>query len=343
MHLDGNVQTLVPPVPLSHLEPNRPSRMRRIELRTLEVFVTVADTGNMTVTAKKLGMTQPAVSQVVRQLEKDIGSSLLDRELRPLRLTPSGVVLIKRARQLLTDADRLCAEVHFTENAQLPRLRVGFVDSFAITVGPNIATSLKQDVEQLIVRSAVTQELRSALICRDLDIIISSDSLEDVPDLERRRLLREPYVLIVPNEPKRRWDSMSLADLATALPLIRLSTRSVMGVQVDRHLGWLRIEAPRGTEFDSVEVVAATVAKGGGWAIVPPLSLARAAASLPHLRLLPLPGPSLARSLYLVSRSGEFDSIAESLALRCSPMLRAELTSKFEHVAPWILDLVQIN
>src|SRR5687767_1833546 len=93
------------------------TRRAKVDLRALEVFVTVAETGNMTVAARKLGMTQPAVSQIFRRLEDDVRSPLLDRDLRPLRLTPAGVAVFTRAKQLLADVARLRREIHLATDS----------------------------------------------------------------------------------------------------------------------------------------------------------------------------------------------------------------------------------
>ena len=73
-------------------------------LRALEVFVSVAETGSMTTAGQSLGMTQSAISQQIKNLEEAFGASLIDRDLRPLRLTTPGVMLLQRAQRLLVDA-----------------------------------------------------------------------------------------------------------------------------------------------------------------------------------------------------------------------------------------------
>src|SRR3546814_10973483 len=57
------------------------------DLRSLRVFVMVAEAGGMTSAARQLGLTQSSVSQIVGNLEEALGSALFDRSVRPLALT----------------------------------------------------------------------------------------------------------------------------------------------------------------------------------------------------------------------------------------------------------------
>jgi DNA-binding transcriptional LysR family regulator len=319
------------------------SRRARIDLRALEVFVMVAEIGNMTTAARKLSMTQPAVSQIFRRLEDDVGSALIDRDLRPLRVTPAGAALFTRAKQLLTDVDRLYREIHLAADAQLPRFRIGFVDSFATTAGPQLVKSMQSEVEQLLVWSGIAPELREELINRDLDMIISPDALDGIEAISCERLLQEAYIVVLPAELKRQAGALSLADLVGRYPLIRYSSRSLIGTQIDRHLRWLRIDAPKRNEFDSSESVMAMVAEGIGWAITTPLALAQAPAAFSRLAPIPLPGPQLSRSLYLVYRMGEFPGMPERIATRSARILRSEVVAKLQQLAPWLAQQIQIG
>lgn len=322
---------------------SRVARKHLIDLRALDVFVTVAEVGNMTVAARKLSMTQPAVSQIFRILEDEIGSPLLDRELRPLRLTPAGVALFSRAKQLLTDAERLYRELHTTTDSVLPRFRMGFVDSFATTAGAQLVKAMQDEIEQLLVWSGIAPELRDELINRDLDLIVSPDALDGVDGVESKRILQESYILIVPTTLKRQASTMSLTELAERIPLVRYSNRSRIGAQIERHLRWLRIDVPKRNEFDSTESVAAMVAEGVGWAITTPLALVQAPGAFPRITPLPLPGPPLSRQLFIVYRPGEFPGLPERIATRCAQILQDDIRAKLQQIAPWLSEHFQVS
>lgn len=125
-------------------------------------------------------------------------STAIDRLRKPLRLTPSGAALFARAKQLLGDADRLYREVRMASDAVLPRFRIGFVDSFAATAGPQLVKSLRDGVEQLLVWSGIASQLRHELIGRDLDLIVSPDPLDGIEGIESRRILQESFIVVLP-------------------------------------------------------------------------------------------------------------------------------------------------
>src|SRR5271165_6086588 len=77
------------------------------ELRSLEVFLSVCECGAMSGAARVLGITQSAVSQTITELEQRVDTSLFDRNVRPLGLTVSGVLLRQRASALLAEARQI--------------------------------------------------------------------------------------------------------------------------------------------------------------------------------------------------------------------------------------------
>ena len=107
-----------------------------LDMQTLQIFVTTAEERNMSNAAKRLGLTQSAVSQSIRQLEDQFGVVLFNRQRRPLSLTPSGLALRNQGTRLLEDMSRLKAHVIDASKGIKPDVRVGLVDSFAGSCGP---------------------------------------------------------------------------------------------------------------------------------------------------------------------------------------------------------------
>src|SRR4029453_5988592 len=75
-----------------------------MELRQLECVVAIAEEGTFTRAALRLRVAQPAVSQQVRRLERELRRQLFDRADRPVRLTPAGVAFLPFARSALQAA-----------------------------------------------------------------------------------------------------------------------------------------------------------------------------------------------------------------------------------------------
>jgi len=80
-----------------------------MDIEPVRMFVKVAELASFTRAAEHLGLSKARVSTAVRALETDVGSRLLQRSTRAVRLTPDGEQFLARARQLVSDADELAA------------------------------------------------------------------------------------------------------------------------------------------------------------------------------------------------------------------------------------------
>lgn len=317
-------------------------RTAGFDLKSLQTVLTLADTGNMTLAARQLGMTQPAVSHALKTLEEHFGATLFDRRMRPLRPTPAGSILIDRARRLLSEADQIDALVRGSDSSAVPQASIGLIDSFSATVGPKLIHSLQQQAQQLLVWSGISPGLESELLRRALDFIVSPNPLEEFNDLENTPLYREPFVIVLPAGGSTNLNNISLQSLAETTPLVRYSRRSRIGAQIEQHLRWLRIDAPSRMEFDGTETVIPMVAEGLGWAITTPLCLIHAKAHLSKLRSLHMPKPELTRCLYLVNHKGEFGDFKKRIIKRSGAILRQIIKDELPARHRWMADRLKI-
>ena len=83
-----------------------------MELRLLRYFLAVARENSFTRAAKYLHITQPTLSRQLMDLEEELGQKLLNRETHYITLTPEGMLLRKRAEDILDMADKALAEFH---------------------------------------------------------------------------------------------------------------------------------------------------------------------------------------------------------------------------------------
>ena len=305
-----------------------------LELRALEVFVTVIEAGGMTAAAKRLGSTQSAVSQTIGHLEESLEVKLLDRAVRPPRRTAAGDRLYDRARALLEDAHAVSQAVR--GDGTLPHLRVGLVDSFAATVGPHLIQALSGAARQWSVRSGLSPDHEEALLAREVDIVVAGDVMQDTPGLVRTDLLREPFCLAVPAS--YGGEVKSLQEVSRALDLVRYSSRSFFGRRVESHLRRLRLEPPRRLEFDTADAVMAMVGAGVGWAITTPLCFLQALAHAERVRCLPLPGPGFGRQLTLFAREQELGDLPLRIAATAARVLKRDCLPTIARHAPWMAE-----
>src|SRR5512144_3033770 len=148
-----------------------------LDLKLLATFRDVAVRGSFSEAAVALGYTQPAVSQHVGRLERELGTRLLDRESRAVRPTPAGDVLLRHAAALLDGARRAEEEVRALAGAGRPRVRLGAFQSAASGLLPEVARELRQTPVELDLRviehDPGLDDLRAGRL--DVVLVIESD------------------------------------------------------------------------------------------------------------------------------------------------------------------------
>jgi DNA-binding transcriptional LysR family regulator len=286
-----------------------------VDLRSIEAFLAVTETGSFTAAAKRLNKTQSAVSQAIRQLEDDLGVVLINRGSRALSLTPPGELLRGRAALLFDDAVALASRVREYGQAKLAELRFGMVESFATAVGPALLRSMLYEAVNLSLWSDITPRLTAALSDRRFDVVVANDAFTEDARLTRIALIREPYVLLLPRGAG--WDVATddLRTLARSRPMIRYHAPSYLASQIDAQLQRMNVQLSRRVSVDTSDKLLAMVAAGIGWSIGTPLSLLRSRSLVDVIRVTPFPGGQpFHRELVMLSRLGEFDDLTRRLA-----------------------------
>lgn len=112
-------------------------------IRHLRIFVAVAENKKMSLAAKKLYISQPTVSQAIRELEEHYGVKLFERLSKKLYITEAGKYLFFKAKNLISQYDHL--EVSMKENYQRENLRIGA----SLTVGSILLSNILNDLEEI--------------------------------------------------------------------------------------------------------------------------------------------------------------------------------------------------
>lgn len=113
-----------------------------IDTARFQAFLAVAEHGSFTAAAVALNISQPAVSQHVAKLEREVGATLLERSARRVALTPAGEVLLHHARRLLTGLDDARRELAAVARSDSGRLRLVAFPSAAATFVPSVVARL---------------------------------------------------------------------------------------------------------------------------------------------------------------------------------------------------------
>jgi DNA-binding transcriptional LysR family regulator len=306
------------------------------DLRALEIFLSVCDHGTMSGAARVLGLTQSAVSQTVLELEQRIGTTLFDRNVRPLGITLSGVVLQQRAGTLLADARQITPLLRDVRRGKLPQIRVGLIDSFERLLLPSLPERLLEFADRVSFISGLTSSHVDDISARRLDIFLGVDEFDTLEGLETWPLLDEPYIVAAPLGTPAPEQLSDLIALSGKLNFIRYHHRRKVGLAIERHLRRLRLELPRSLEFDTPYGVATAVASGQGWAITTPLCVYESGTLAGKIQCYPFPGTGLQRRLALITRSRELARVPKELADIVIGLLQDEFIPTMTRTAPWL-------
>jgi DNA-binding transcriptional LysR family regulator len=117
-----------------------------VELRHLRYFVTVAEERHFGRAAERLHMAQPPLSQQIRQLETELGVTLLHRTTRRVELTPAGEAYLVRARAVLDAVQEATVEARQVQAGLVGRITIGCVGSATYSLLPLLARELRAEL-----------------------------------------------------------------------------------------------------------------------------------------------------------------------------------------------------
>lgn len=272
-----------------------------LDVKGLRLFLTVLEAGSMTEAARRLHMTQSAVSQAIARFEAQIQLPLLDRTTRPFTVTDAGRVLAERGPQVLDDAAAILRDLRRTATTGRPRVRMGLIDSVAGTIGAALIRGIRSEVREVSVWSGISPVLRQDVEHGRLDLVVTTD-----PTLfksgHRVRLMQEPLIGVVPaNFAKRHDGPIDPMKMSELLPLVRYSERSVIGAEIETMLRARETVPPRVFEFDGSDGVFTMVSEGLGWAVTTPLCLLHGRMFGKNVVARPLIGPAVHRDIHLLA------------------------------------------
>jgi DNA-binding transcriptional LysR family regulator len=289
----------------------------------LSSWIAVVETGSVSAAARRAGLSQAGVSQHVRALEQRLGCELLDRGTRPARVTASGHRLYEHALDLLQRAGEMDEGVRSLSRSARSAVRLGCVDSFAATLGPQLVRGLFDRVQRLQLLSGLMPDLQQRFADRRLDLLIGTQDPDGQPGIDTVPLLSERYVLVLPPSFSVRGLS-SLQALDARLPYLAYSLHSAIGAQLDAYVRRHDPALARRYEFDATDPLLSLVAAGLGFGLSTPLCLWQSRHHAQAVQVLSLAAlrrdgaayPALERRFWLSSRAGGLGRLpAETAAL----------------------------
>jgi len=293
-----------------------------VTLRQLRVFQSVARTRNFSRTGESVGLTQPAVSRAIVELERALGVRLLDRTTRDVALTEAGRSLAARLERALDELDSTLADVAGLADADGGKVRVASSPTLSAYLMPACIAACARPAPRgrVRLRGRIQQHVLESVRGGEVDFGVVVEP-RAVDDLHSEPILQEPFVLVTPARHRLaraasvRWKALD------GEPLVLLDASSGSRRYVDdalaRHGAVCKIEQ----ELSHPTTVFQMVEAGIGLTVMPRLAVPPG--GLHGLAVRPLL-PRMERTVMLVRRNDRaLSPVAERVWKIVSETVRA--------------------
>ncbi|WP_299891950.1 LysR family transcriptional regulator [uncultured Ruegeria sp.] len=312
--------------------------MKGLTLRGLEVFEALARTGSVAQAAEITGLSQPSVSQQLRNLEKALGTDLVDHGRRPMRLTQAGRSFLARAESVLAELQMAQSELSVMDLGHLTTLSIGLIDDFDNDLTPRLATlladSLTRSKFKLITLSSL--DLFEALEAQRLHLAISAHSGEVLEGVIEYPLVQDPFILATPK------GAGGVEAALRDLPFLRYAREQLISRQIEGHLARQQMEFEERFEIGSHMALMAMVARGLGWAATTPLGYMRAARFHDGLEVHPAPFGAFSRTISLFTRTDWSDQVPQEVAGMIRRLMQNQIIDPALAQVPWLNDQLKV-
>jgi DNA-binding transcriptional LysR family regulator len=176
---------------------------RRLSLRDLHLFLTVAKQGSMAKAAAQLGISQPSVSEVIADLERALDARLFDRRPRGVEPTLYGQALLKRTRAVFDELRQGVRDIEFLDDPSFGEVRIGFPAAAMATFLPPLIQKFSEAYPKVVLRlsevptSAIYSVLRERLHDLHLEWCVPPFTRDDVEsDVNVEYLFDDHFVIV---------------------------------------------------------------------------------------------------------------------------------------------------
>jgi len=251
-----------------------------MQLKSLKIFCDIVRRRSFSRAAQDNGISQSSASQVVHQLEEQLGVQLLDRSKRPFVLTPEGQRYFDGSQQLVSLYSQLKEEVRAIHDEASHRLLVASIYSVGLAHMSAFMRQFSTNYPNAQVRLEYLHPDRVYEVVENGDVDFG---LVSYPE-ESRTLASIPWrdeSLVVVCHPEHRLasrPSVSLSDL-TREPFVAFEAGLRIRAEIDRALMVAKVDVNIAQEFDNVETMKRAIEANEGLSILPEPTLARELAS----------------------------------------------------------------
>ncbi|MDP5292346.1 transcriptional regulator CynR [Oceanimonas sp. CHS3-5] len=276
-------------------------------LRHLRYFLAVVEHRNFTRAASALHVSQPALSQQIKQFEESLGTRLFDRSGRSIALTDAGDIYADYARRVLRELEEGKRAIHDVSDLSRGTLRIAITPTFTpYLIGPLVRRFHQRHANIRVQIEEMSQErMEERLLDDDFDLGIAFEEVHH-PDIESRFLLEERLALVINREHPLAGQQRLDAQILGSLSLVLLNGEFATREQIDRYCRQHDLQPRVMMEANSVNAVIEVV-RNTPLASLLPAQLTQEREDLVALTLTPA---ELKRTAVLLLRKGAYQSAA---------------------------------
>ncbi|MGE4338382.1 MAG: LysR family transcriptional regulator, partial [Pigmentiphaga sp.] len=300
-----------------------------MDLKRLEYFVCVSEHGGFTRAAIELGITQPALSKQIRQLEVELRQTLFHRNGRGIALTQAGQTLFEHAKGILEQTERARQDLRELHGSPMGKVILGITPSAGKILAPNLVTEFQKRFPRasLDILEGTSSHIHDWLMVGRADIGVLYDP-PDAPALNITAALHEEVCLICPAEKPVPGGKTALqyADLAH-FPLILPSLPHTMRAQVEAVARQARVPLNVVLNVGGANFILELVRQGHGCTVLPE-HLARESGFIEQLRVLHFSQPALTRTMVIAVSNRRPGT---RLVHETEQLVRTQLRERYPH------------
>ncbi|MEP7043502.1 MAG: LysR family transcriptional regulator [Dokdonella sp.] len=243
-----------------------------MELRHLRYFVAVAEEGSLLSAAqRRLHTSQPSLSRQIRDLEAEIGVTLLERQARGVVLTAAGKVFLDHARLALSQIEAAVEGARRTEQPQKPSFAVGFLAGQEVVWLPHALRILREEAPdvEIILGSQSSPELALALTRGKLDMAFLRPEAQS-GGLSFRFLAKEPLIAVLPADHRlASRKKIRPQDLANEIFVSSSRSSPVLSAVVRDYAARIGVSLKAEYAAENLPAAMSLVASTGGITLIP--------------------------------------------------------------------------
>jgi LysR family hca operon transcriptional activator len=246
--------------------------MDQMELRHLRYFVAVAEEGSLTQAAeRRLHTAQPSLSRQLRDLELEVGVTLIERRARGIELTAAGRVFLDHARFALLQVELAGEAARRVAQPETASFGLGFLTGHEVIWLPEALRILRHeqpDIE-ITLSSQSSPDLAGALMRGKVDVAFLRRE-EQAPGLGFKSLIKEPLVAVLPTGHRlAAQKTIRAQDIAGETYITPTKAAPALKIVIDRYAAKAGLKLKPEYEAENLSMAMSLVASTGGVTLLP--------------------------------------------------------------------------